>query len=637
MTWRKVSRRPTSSTSRPSVSPAQHAHLETHAALGRLDDAGRLVVRTSTQAPFLVRRILCALFGLPEDRVRVVAGRVGGGFGGKQEMLVEDVVALAVLRTGRPVKLEYTRAEQFTGATTRHSCTVTVRAGARRDGTLTALRVRAVYDTGAYGNHGAAVLACGCTEPLALYRCANKKVDGYAVYTHTVPAGAFRGYGRGQVGFAVECAVDELARRLAVDPVAFRRRNVIRAGDPLVTGGAAPGDDVDITGFGLDECLAAIRTRTAAAAGEAAGQAGSASGEKGSAPGEEDSVHGRVDPASGGVAAEPGGPDPPSVPAPPGWLTGEGCAVSMLITSPIGGHVGTVEISLEPDGTYRLTAGVPEIGSGTTTTLVQLAADALATTPGRITVHQADTGSLGHDSGMFGSAGTVVTARAALRAARCLAAAICDYAAELTSTAGLTGSGCRLREDSVVCGPAPSLSLAYLARTAARTSGRTLKATGRCEGTARSAGFQAHWTRVAVNPATGEIRVLDSVQAIDAGHVLNPAQARGQAEGAIAQALGAALWEEVALDERGEVTTTSLRHYRLAAFAEVPVGRVRFVRTSDPVGPMGAKSLSEGCYLPVAPALANAVRDATGVRFTDLPLRADRVWDTLHHSRHDRG
>lgn len=184
----------------------QHASLETHGAVAWFDEDGRLNVRTSSQTPFLTRRALCALYDLPPERVRVVAGRVGGGFGGKQEMLVEDIVALAVLRLRRPVKLEYTRAEQFYGATTRHPFTIRVKAGARRDGTLTALQLRVVSNTGAYGNHGPAVMFHSVGESMAVYRAPHKKVDAFSVYTHTVPAGAFRGYGLGQVMFAVESA-----------------------------------------------------------------------------------------------------------------------------------------------------------------------------------------------------------------------------------------------------------------------------------------------------------------------------------------------------------------------------------------------------------------------------------------------
>ncbi len=240
----------------------QHAALETHAATGWLDEAGCLHLRSSTQVPFLTRRALCALFDLPLERVRVFCERVGGGFGGKQEMLTEDIVALAVLRSGRPVRLEFTRQEQFIGAPSRHPMRVTVTLGAKHDGTLTAMQLRVVSNAGAYGNHSIGVLYHGCGECHEVYRCPNKQVDGYAVYTNTVPAGGFRGYGLSQTAFAVESAMDELARKLKVDPFELRRRNVVGAD-------AEMHDDVVMGSYGLTQCLdlveAALRRSTDAA------------------------------------------------------------------------------------------------------------------------------------------------------------------------------------------------------------------------------------------------------------------------------------------------------------------------------------------------------------------------------------
>ena len=209
----------------------QHAHLETHCAIAWLDGQGVLNVRSSTQVPFLTRIELARVFGLDPAKVRVFCERVGGGFGAKQEMLVEDIVVLAALRLGRPVKLEFTREEQFTAATTRHPMRVHVKIGAKRDGTLTAMQMHVVSNTGAYGNHGAPVLEHACGESVSVYRCPNKKIDGYAVYTNTVPAGAFRGYGLPQTAFAVESAIDEVARAIGMDGFEFRRRNVVRRGD----------------------------------------------------------------------------------------------------------------------------------------------------------------------------------------------------------------------------------------------------------------------------------------------------------------------------------------------------------------------------------------------------------------------
>ncbi len=202
----------------------QHAHLETHASIAWLDPDGVLTVRTSSQVPFLTRMALMRLFALPPERVRVFCERVGGGFGAKQEMLTEDIVALAALRTGRPVQIEFTREEQFTGATCRHPMRVRTRVGARADGTLAAIALDILSDTGAYGNFGPAVLFHATNESIALYRCPNKKVDAAVVYTTTPPAGAYRGFGLGQVVFALEQTLDEVARGLGIAPIEFRRR-----------------------------------------------------------------------------------------------------------------------------------------------------------------------------------------------------------------------------------------------------------------------------------------------------------------------------------------------------------------------------------------------------------------------------
>jgi CO/xanthine dehydrogenase Mo-binding subunit/aerobic-type carbon monoxide dehydrogenase small subunit (CoxS/CutS family) len=563
----------------------QPAHLETHGAVAWFDGDGRLTVRSSTQTPFLTRRVLCDLFDLPEDRLRVVAGRVGGGFGGKQEMLVEDVVVLAALRTGGPVKLEYTRAEQFTASTTRHPFTVHMKVGGRRDGTLTGLALRVVSDAGAYGNHSPSVLFHSCSEPLALYRCPNRKVDGFAVYTTTVPSGAFRGYGLSQVTFAVESALDELARRLGIEPATFRERNIIVSGDPVADPGG-PEPDLEMGSYGLDQCLEVVRDAEGDTAGDAAGE-----------------------------------------PAPDGWLVGQGMALSMIATGPPGGHFADARLTLLEDGRLDLAVGSVEFGNGLATVLRQIAAATLGTTVDHIGIRQADTDIVGHDTGVFASAGIVVGGKAVLRAAEALRAALLACAADFTGT---DPGRCRLEPDAVDCAgqrrPLSKLGAAM------RAAGREPAAAGRSDGTPRSVAFNAQWFRVAVDPDTGEIRILRSVHAADAGVVMNPMQLRGQVEGGVAQALGAALSEQVRIDENGEVSTPDFRRYHLPAFADVPRTEVHFSHTADSMGPLGAKSMSESPFIPVAPALANALRDATGVRFTRLPFTRDTVWLTLREA-----
>ncbi|MBS7534183.1 molybdopterin-dependent oxidoreductase [Ancylobacter sonchi] len=545
----------------------QHAHLETHGAIGWRDAEGRLVIRTSSQTPFLTRDALASLYGLPRDQVRVVTERVGGGFGGKQEMLVEDIVALAVFKTGRPVKLEYTRAEQFAASTCRHPMTVEVTVGAKRDGTLTALGLKVVSNTGAYGNHGPGVLFHGANECLTLYRCANKRVDGYAVYTNTPPSGAFRGYGLSQTIFAVESAMDEVAHRLGIDPFALRRRNVIVPGDALLAYDDHP-HDVEFGSYGLDQCL--------------------------------DSVEAALK-------------DPPKPDMGPDWLVGRGMAASMIDTVPPRGHVGMSRIALTAEGRFELRVGTAEFGNGTTTVHGQIAATVLGVTGADIVIRQSDTDHVAHDTGAYGSTGTVVAGEATRRAAQELLGQLLARAA---ARAGTVTDHCRVEGGHVVAGAA-RIPLADLA---------PLEAEGRADGSPRSVAFNVQGFEVAVHRRSGEIRLLRSLHAADAGTVVNPMQCRGQIEGGVAQAIGAALYEHLLVDAAGAVANPTFRGYHIPTFADVPRTEVFFADTYDTLGPLGAKSMSESPYNPVAPALANAIFDATGVRLRATPFKADELY-----------
>jgi putative selenate reductase molybdopterin-binding subunit len=546
----------------------QHAALETHAATGWLDEAGCLHLRSSTQVPFLTRRALCALFDLPLERVRVFCERVGGGFGGKQEMLTEDIVALAVLRSGRPVRLEFTRQEQFIGAPSRHPMRVTVTLGARHDGTLTAMQLRVVSNAGAYGNHSIGVLYHGCGECNEVYRCPNKQLDGYAVYTNTVPAGGFRGYGLSQTAFAVESAMDELARKLKVDPFELRRRNVVGAD-------AEMHDDVVMGSYGLTQCLDLV----------------------------EAALH---------RSAHAAPPDET-------WKVGQGMALGMIHTIPPRGHFAEARITPIPEGGYELTVGSAEFGNGTTTVHAQIAAAVLNTRPEAIRIRQSDTALIGHDTGAFGSTGSVVAGQATQRAAEHLRAQLLDLAA---GRMGVDRGACRLEEDAVVADGSG-------VKVALMPGAEALTGVGGSDGSPRSVAFNVHGFRVAVQPETGEIRILHSVQAADAGRVINPMQCRGQVEGGVGQAIGAALYEELRIDAGGSVENPAFRGYHIPAWADLPRTEVLFADTVDRVGPFGAKSMSESPFNPVAPALVNAVADATGVRFRELPLARDRVFRAL--------
>lgn len=538
-----------------------HAALETHGARAWLDDDGTLVVRTSTQVPFLVRDELARILDLDPARVRVVAARVGGGFGGKQELLVEDLVALAVLRLAeqgdtRPVQLELTREQQFTMVPGRHPMRVRVELGADADGVLTAMRLDVLSDTGAYGNHGPGVMFHGCHESVALYRCANKRVDAEAVYTNHVPSGAFRGYGLGQVVFAIESAMDELAREAGLDPVELRRRNVVVPGDPFVVNGP-PDTDLEHGSDGLGQCL--------------------------------DLVAGSL------ARARSGDPDPVAALPPGDWVVGEGVAAAMIATIPPRGHLSEAAVTIDPAGVVTVAVGTAEFGNGTATVHAQLAATALGVPLSSVRLQTSDTATSGFDTGAYGSTGSVVAGVAVARAAERLRSRL----------AAVDGDWTRLESP--------------------------VTAHGSSDGSPRSVAFNVHGARVAVERRTGEVRVLHHVQGVDAAVVLNPEQLRGQVEGGVAQGLGGALYEEVLVADEGPyadgaVTTRTFRDYRVPQMADVPPLEVLFADTVDRLGPAGAKSMSEAPYNPVAPALANAVRDALGVRPHEIPMSRDRVW-----------
>jgi len=568
-----------------------HAQLETHGTVGRLDPEGRLVLRTSSQVPFLTRDEIARLVDLPPDRVRVFTGRVGGGFGGKQELLTEDLVAIAVLRTGRPVVYEMTRTEEFTRATVRHPMRVAVSLGASRDGRLTAMKVDVLSDTGAYGNHAIGVLFHGCAESISLYRCPVKRVDAEAVYTNSVPSGAFRGYGLGQVILGVESAMDDLALELGIDPYDLRRINAVRPGDPLLTVHPAPEPDLEFGSHGLDECLSLARTAM----------------------------------RRGNGVRPPAGEH---------WRVGEGMAAAMIATMAPRGHIARTLIELDRDGRYRLRVGTSEFGNGTTTVHVQIVCSVLGTTPDRIELTNSDTDGSAYDTGAFASAGTTVAGKALHAAALRLRRIMVTAAA---ARSGTDPERCRMHRDGVRAGGRLiAFDELIEAVPTEHRRGEGVAAEGNEFGEHRSLAFNVQAFRVAVDIRTGEVRILQSVQAADAGFVINPAQCRGQVEGGVAQAIGSALYEEVLMGPDGAVSNAAFRTYRVPQLADLPETEVYFAHTNDTLGPFGAKSMSESPYNPVAAALGNAIRRATDVRPYETPFSKDRVWRMLRTDELDR-
>jgi putative selenate reductase molybdopterin-binding subunit len=562
-----------------STSRVQHVHLETHGSIAWRGDDGRLHVRTSSQAPFIVQQKLCHIFALRARDLHVFTERVGGGFGGKQEMISEDLCLLATMKTGRPVKWEFTREEQFIGATTRHQMTTRVKLGAKCDGTLTAIEIHVVSNTGGYGGHAGETLGGALGSPVSSYRCANKKAIGYAVYTNQVPGGGFRGYGSSQTTFAIESAIDDLARLLRVDPFEIRRKNMVRPDDWIESVWKDP-SDVSFGSYGLDQCLDLVEEAL----------------------------------AKGGGLPKPEGDE---------WAEGTGVALAMLENPPTEHRSGAL-MTLRPDGTYHLAVGSTEMGNGSVTSHRQIAAAILGVTADSVDIINADTDLCPYDTGTFGSTGTVVAGQAVNLTAEALRDNICDFANRHT---GVERSACRLEAGMVVCGDR-RITLSDL-HVAGSKAGHRFEAKRRAYLSPRTVAFNVHGIRLAVHRMTGEIRILHSVHAADIGRLINPMQCRGQIDGAVAMGFGWALTENMVYDDTGKMVNPALRNYRIPAFADVPRTQVFFADTHDAIGPLGAKAQGECAINPVAPAIANALANATGVRFAHLPFTPDHIFDKL--------
>ena len=562
-----------------STSRVQHTHLETHGSSVWTGDDGRIHVRTSTQAPFIAHQKLAYIFGINAMKLHVFTERVGGGFGGKQEMLSEDLCVLAHLKTGRPVKWEWTREEQFIGASTRHQMTTQVKLGATREGLLTAIDLRVVSNTGAYGNHGSETLAASLGNPLTAYRCANKRADGYAVYTNMIPGGGFRGYGASQTTFAMECAMDELAAELGIDPFTIRRLNMVKPGDWMESVWKDP-QDVNFGSYGLDQCMDIVEKELA---------------------------------KDGGL------------PAPEGkeWRQGSGVALAMLDCGPPTEHRSGATMILRADGSYHLAVGSTEMGNGSVTSHRQIAASILNCRADNIEIINADTDQTPYDTGTFASTGTVVAGKGVALTAAALLENILEYAARHTDT---SASLWKLEEGFVVSANR-RIPLSELHAAGTKDDHR-FEAKRKAYLSPRTTAFNVQGIKLAVHTVTGEIRILRSVHAADIGRLINPMQCRGQVDGAIAMGVGWALTEHMVHDN-GKMLNAALRNYHIPAYADAPRSEVFFADTYDTIGPLGAKAQGECAINPVAPAIANALKNATGVRFAHLPFTPDRIFDKL--------
>ena len=449
---------------------------------------------------------------------------------------------MATLRTGKPVQWEMTRNEEFTATNSRHAMTIKLKTGVKADGTIIAQDLGIIANTGAYGNHGKTVVFLSGYIPLGLYRCDNKRFTAHAVYTNTMPGGAFRGYGATQGTFAMESQIDDIANQLGLDVIEIRQKNLIRPGDLVSLGN--DGEHFNLIGsYAVEECFAQIIQALNYAPGQ-----------------------------------------PPIINN--NRLRGVGFAVSMQGSGLCKIHTACVKLSRLADGKYELRTGSVDVGTGSDTTLRQIAAEVLGVRVTDIKIISGDTQLTPFDAGSYASATMYISGQAVKLAAEKLKQKIAD----------------QIAPQEII-----EVEESYTADEATLT-------------------FAVQGVEVEVDIETGKVDVLRCIQAIDIGKAINPKICEGQATGGIAMGIGYALTEELLFDTEGRITNPKLREYRIPTAADMPPMEIFLIEKTDPYGPFGAKGVGEITTNCTAPAIANAIAHATGVRLRQLPMTPERVW-----------
>jgi CO/xanthine dehydrogenase Mo-binding subunit len=561
--------------------------------VSQIDAEGRITLISSTQVPFHVRRIVARLLEVPIHRIRVIKPRLGGGFGVKQEVLIEDVAALVTLRTGRPCRFEYTRSQEFISSRTRHPMRVRVKLGALADGTVHAIDMQAISNTGAYGTHALTVMSNTGSKTLPLYNKARHvRFDGKAVYTTMPVAGAYRGYGGTQSSYPLEVAMDEVAERLRIDPVELRIRNHIRIGEtsPVfeALGEGRQGVPQIITSCALDECMRIGVERFEWAR----------------------------------KRAEPRGNGP--------IRRGVGMSVHMQGSGIPLVDMAAATVAMNDDGSFTLLVGATDLGTGSDTILAQIAAEVLGVPLARMVVVSSDTDLTPFDTGAYASSTTYVSGWAVERAAREVRDRIVAVAAVMLETDPET---LHLADGRVSSDDGRGVDLAAIGhRSYYGPDPAQISATASFVPESSAPPFMAAFAEVAVDVETGLIEVLDYVATVDCGTAINPRLAEGQVEGAIANGIGYALTEQMEFTDKGRVKNPDLARYKIPGAMDLPPIRVFLVESYEPTGPMGAKSVAEIGINGPLPAIANAVYHAVGIRLTHPPFTPEKVWRALRQA-----
>ena len=567
------------------TSQIQHTPLEPHVCYATVE-GGRLVVHASTQVPYHVRRIVSWVCQIPENKVHVIKERVGGGYGSKQDILVEDLTAYCAWITGKPVYYRNTRAEEFYANSTRHPMRVHVKIGGKKDGTITAIFMEVKANTGPYGNHALTVPMNSCSKTLPLFAVDNMKYDLEVYYTNTPPAGAYQGYGTPKGTYGLMMAMAELSEKLGVDYKTMVEKNHVESGYMLEIlkglGEGREGNVVPVGSCGLTEAI-----------------------EKGCKM------------IKWGEKEESGDPD---------WKIGKGFAMIMQGSGLPGLDHAEAIAKLETDGTVILNSGGADIGTGLDTISAKIVSEILCLPMDRITVVSGDTDSCAFDTGAYASSGTFFSGNASLVATKKLKEMILEEAAKQMEE---DKEDLDVKAPGVVWSKKSGKELTYgdLSHTAISGSGRgQIIAHGSFVTTASSVPYGAHFAQVAVNIKTGEVKVQKFYALQDAGTPINPEAALCQMYGAVMKSIGHSLYEGIILDKDGNTLNANLTDYGTPMIYEAPEDfKSVLIDVDDPDGPFGAKSISEIACNGAAPAIGIAIHDACGVWVRSWPMSPEKI------------
>nr|WP_295258256.1 xanthine dehydrogenase subunit XdhA [uncultured Blautia sp.] len=563
----------------------QHCHIENPISYAYMEK-GRIVVVTSTQIPHIVRRVIGQALGIPWGNVRVIKPYIGGGFGNKQDVLYEPLNAFLTTQVGgRPVKLDISREETFCNTRTRHSIEFDLAAGVDKEGKLLAKDMHSYSNQGAYASHGHAIAANGLTSWRLQYACPNIRGEAYTIYTNTPVGGAMRGYGIPQVCFAIESFMDDVANEIHMDPLEFRRKNLIRGyyEDAYLKPIAANTN-------GIFECL-----------------------EKGA-----EYIH--WDEKRKAYAEQTGD-----------VRKGVGMALFSYKTGvwPISLEIAGARLSLNQDGSVQLMLGATEIGQGADTVFSQMVAEVLHTDMAHVHIKTVqDTDVSPFDTGAYASRQSFVTGTAVRHCAELLRDKILAYAATLLPE--VDAKELRLEDNWIWAGDEQAMSVAALAEESyySLTNSSVLTAEVSEQVKKNTIATGCCFAEVEVDIKLGKIRILNIINVHDSGKLLNPQLAEMQVHGGMSMGMGYGVSEQLILDEKtGRPLNGNLLDYKLMTMLDTPDIKADFVEMDDPMGPFGNKALGEPPAIPGAPAIRNAVLHATGVAFNEIPLTPQRLID----------